>query len=297
MSWDDDYERYRDLDRYRGMRTTPAAAPRGRAHGGREASREERAAARYRSYSPQRSLWKRVALLMGALLVLAGAGAIIGHVTMHPLSQHHRQSSGVPAADAAPVLLPVDPYDQRDHYPTGCEIASLYMLLSYYGVNTSMEELANAIPKEPLPYVSGGVEYGGNPDRGFVGDPTDVHSFGVFQAPIAQTANGFRKGAEAKEGASMGDIYRCLDKGNPVIAWISSRDDGTIEHYRNAWIDCDTGERILWPSYEHAVLVCGYDEGIIWACDPLEGKLVSINASTFEKAFDDMNGRIVWYDA
>ena len=272
----DDIRRYRDLDRYRSVHTAPSVPPqRGRKRG--------KAAL--------------ICTIMIMTLALTGVGVLAGHMAEQQLSQHPRQSSGVPAADAAPVLLAVSPYDQRDHYPTGCEIASLYMLLSYYGVDTSMEELVDAIPKEPLPYVSDGVEFGGNPDRGFVGNPTDAHSFGVFQTPIAQTANGFRKGAEAREGASMDDIYRCLEQGDPVIAWISSRDDGSIEYYRNTWIDCNTGERILWPSYEHAVLVCGYDEGIIWACDPLEGKLVPIDASTFEKAFDDLNGRIVWYDA
>ena len=45
------------------------------------------------------------------------------------------------------VMLSVMEYRQHPDYPTGCESAALYILLKYYNVNVTMEEIVNALPK------------------------------------------------------------------------------------------------------------------------------------------------------
>jgi len=58
-------------------------------------------------------------------------------------------------------IAKINQYSQG--YPTGCESAALTILLKYYGVNVSMSDVVNKLPKGKLPYYENGVKYGGNP--------------------------------------------------------------------------------------------------------------------------------------
>ena len=49
------------------------------------------------------------------------------------------------------TFLAVSEYCQHPDYPTGCESAALYILLKYYNVNVTMEQIVNKLPKGPLP--------------------------------------------------------------------------------------------------------------------------------------------------
>ncbi|MBQ6586129.1 MAG: C39 family peptidase [Coriobacteriales bacterium] len=195
-------------------------------------------------------------------------------------------------AQSDAVQIDVAAYDQTANgYPTGCESASLYMLLQYYGVDVSMWEIVSDLPREPGP--SGGV--GGNPERAFIGDPTKTSGYGVFEKPIADLANGYLDGASSLVGAVMEDIYWCLDQGEPLIAWISMRTDGYIRWGYPTWTDYKTGESVPWPYNEHAVVVSGYEPGAIRVTDPLWGSTHSWSLDGFQAGFSSMGGRIVWY--
>lgn len=157
------------------------------------------------------------------------------------------------------IYLDVIDYNQHPDYPTGCESASLYILLQYYGVDVTMEEIVEALPKGPTPYEVDGVLYGANPEREFVGDPRDLSSYGVFNEPIRETAEQFKSGAIAKSGATLEDIKEIIANGNPVEAWYTTNIEGGIQ-YRREWIDYETGETVRWPAYEHAVVIYGFDD-------------------------------------
>lgn len=191
--------------------------------------------------------------------------------------------------------LDVAAYNQHPDYPTGCESASLYMLLNYYNINASMEEIVEGLPKGPTPYEKDGGVYGANPEKEFVGDPKDSNSYGVFNEPIKEVADTFKSGAIAKTGATIDDVKAIIDSGNPVIAWNTTNLEKVIE-YREEWLDYETGEIIKWPSYEHAVLVYGYDTNNIFYNDPNTGSSCSLRNGDFLNAFDKLGGRIVYYN-
>lgn len=192
------------------------------------------------------------------------------------------------------VSLPVIEFNQHPDYPTGCESAALYMLLQYYQTDVTMAQIVSVLPKGPMPYAKNGVTYGANPEREFVGDPRNASSYGVFNRPIATTANVFRNGAVTKTGASLTEVLSILNTGNPVIAWYTTNPDTGIT-YRRQWYDYETGELIRWPGGEHAVVICGHDETNITYRDPNTGGTRTMAQSKFQQVFDELGGRIVYY--
>ncbi|MCD8036721.1 MAG: C39 family peptidase [Clostridiales bacterium] len=193
------------------------------------------------------------------------------------------------------VFLRVAEYNQYPDYPTGCESASLYMLLQYYDVDVTMEEIVEELPKGPLPYEADGQLYGANPEKEFVGDPKDANSYGVFNEPIRETAEVFKSGAISKTSATIEDIEKIIKSGNPVIAWYTTNLESGIE-YRREWLDYETGETVRWPSYEHAVVIYGISDDNIFYNDPNTGTGNSMSRDVFKISFEEMGGRIVYYD-
>ena len=192
------------------------------------------------------------------------------------------------------VMLDVIEFCQYPEYPTGCESVSLYMLLDYYGVDVTVDNIYDLLPMGAQPYVDEeGVRHGANPEREFVGDPRSENSYGVFNDPIADVAQQFKPDVRAERGTSVDRIKEILDTGNPVLAWYVSAPMRDIM-YRWKWID-ELGETVSWPGGEHAVVVCGYDEDSLTYRDPNAGTTVCIDYATFEKSFTELGGRIVYY--
>ena len=193
------------------------------------------------------------------------------------------------------VRLDVMEFCQYSDYPTGCESVSLYMLLSYYGADVTVDRIIELMPMGAQPYddVENGVRYGGNPEREFVGDPRKEISYGVFNGPVAQVAEQIMPGVKTKTGATVEEIKAILDTGNPVMAWYVSAPMRPIM-YRWSWLD-DRGETVWWPGGEHAVVICAYDETSLTYRDPNSGTTVEIDYDTFGKGFSEMGGRIIYY--
>lgn len=192
------------------------------------------------------------------------------------------------------ALLDVPIVSQYPDYPTGCESISLYMVLKYYGVDVTPEEIVDALPKGSIPYQKDGKTYGANPEREFVGDPRNSHSYGVYNQPICDTANKFRKGAITKTDATIEDIIQIIDTGSPVIIWYTTQDAIGVKQ-GNTWLDEKTGELITWQSYEHAVVAVGYKLNDLIINDPNTGTQRTLRFGTIMNAFDRLGGKIVYY--
>ena len=200
------------------------------------------------------------------------------------------------SAEENSVMLDVMEFCQYPDYPTGCESVSLYMLLKYYDVDVTVENIYDLLPMGAQPYDDeNGVRHGANPEREFVGDPRSEYSYGVFNEPIAKVAEQFMPGVKTEKGATVDDIKAILDTGNPVLTWYVSAPMRDIM-YRWAWLD-ENGELVHWPGGEHAVVVCGYDDTSLTYRDPNAGTTVIIDYDTFAKSFSELGGRIVYYAA
>ncbi len=200
-----------------------------------------------------------------------------------------------PSSDVS-VHLNVMEYNQHPSYPTGCESAALYMLLKYYDVNVTMEQIVQALPKGPLPYYSSGTLYGANPETEFVGDPHSSYSYGVFNEPLAKTAAKFKSGVKTKKDSSIDEIIALLKTGKPVVAWYTTTPGKDI-YYNDSWYDYKTGKLIRWPAGEHAVVVCGFNiaSKTLTYRDPNTGGSRTVSFGTFESVFKELGSRILYY--
>ena len=94
----------------------------------------------------------------------------------------------VSSTDKKQVLLDVPLENQLEEpaLENGCEVTSLSMLLSYYGYQTSKNQLAKQLNYVPV-FNADGTH--GDPNEGFVGDITGGDwAMGVYVPPIASLA-------------------------------------------------------------------------------------------------------------
>lgn len=196
-----------------------------------------------------------------------------------------------------PIMFAVPVYCQNPDYPNGCESAALYMLLQFYGVDATMEDIVNTLPQGPVPYMENGIRYGANPEREFVGDPRRGNSYGVYNEPIRDVADHFKPGAKTKVGASIDDISAILKTGNPVIVWYTIHWDSDEMKYCTEWYDYETDEIVRYPAYEHAVVITGCDDSNFFYNDSNLGSTVGVGKDFFETVFNELGGRIVYYES
>lgn len=110
-------------------------------------------------------------------------------------------------------------FHQYPKYPNGCESVALYNLLRYYNVNVTIDEIVNTLKKGEKVHFEHNVLYGGNPEIEFVGDPRDIHGYGVFQKPIIDVANQYKKGIIDYTGHSFDEVLELVKKKIPVQIW------------------------------------------------------------------------------
>lgn len=184
-------------------------------------------------------------------------------------------------------------YSQFPNYPTGCESASLYILLKYYDVDVTMDQIVDSIKKGSLPYKIEDEIYGGNPEEEFVGDPRDDESYGVYNKPIAEVAEKFKPGVQNVEGLELEQVLELVSQNRPVMVWTTI---GNLpSRISSIWIYRPTGEKIYWKENEHAVVIIGYNNKQIIVSDPYNGKITRYYRETFKQNYNYMGKKAVYY--
>lgn len=182
--------------------------------------------------------------------------------------------------------------NQHPNYPTGCESVALYILLRYYNVNVSIDDIISSIPKGELPHLTDGKFYGANPEKEFVGNPLTDYSYGIFNNPIKDVANMFKSGASTKTGMDFNEVLKLIDEDRPVIVWATIN---MIPSYISSkWTDED-GNLIEWKANEHALVVIGYNEDNIIVSDPYTGSIRYYEKDVFIDRYNYLGKRAVWY--
>ena len=142
-------------------------------------------------------------------------------------------------------------FNRQDHN-LSCEIATLVMALSYYGVNVSEQPLIDAIGIDGPLHKEGDVW--GNPNVAFVGD-IDGHQistgYGVYWEPIARASNAYRP-SYSFSGWTVQQVTEQVAKGNPVIIWGTAGSGARVD-----WKTAD-GDNVVAIMGEHTNLVIGF---------------------------------------
>ena len=176
------------------------------------------------------------------------------------------------------VLLDVPYVNQCPKYPTGCEAASATMMLKYYGISITLDEMIEAIPRENL-YTENGRTYGPSIYEKFVGDPRKTYTsstpgYGAFAPVVTKAINSVleNKGSNLKASnitdTSVDDLLTYVAEGKPVIVWATYR-MGTPQT-ENVWYikDEDGDYRFSYPRGTHVMVLCGFTSDYVYLADP-----------------------------
>lgn len=194
------------------------------------------------------------------------------------------------------AMLDVPVVEQLPELPAGCEITSLTMLLTYYGVNKSKMELVAEMPRDNTPATlnaDGSIGYWGNPNTGFVGDVTrKLRGFGIYHAGLFPLLKNYVPTAIDVTGEAF-DLYeQQVASGIPVIVWT------TIDYNQPyKWVTWDTPIGPIQTTYsEHAVVLVGFDETNVYLNDPLSGKKqLKVNKAQFVDSWTAMGKQGLTY--
>ena len=171
------------------------------------------------------------------------------------------------------VSITVPYIDQTQDWPTGCESVSAVMLLQYLGIPISVAEFVEYLPKYELKQY-GEILVGADPNRHFIGSPSDPDSFGCYAPVICETLNQiftekslpFR--AENVSGQSTKELLeQYIDRQMPVIYWATiDLKESTVGPSWTLYVP--DGEIFTWRSNEHCMLLTGYTDHTLYFNDP-----------------------------
>lgn len=183
-------------------------------------------------------------------------------------------------------------FNQNPNYPTGCESVSLYILLRYYGVNISVDDIISNLKKGDLPHFENGKFYGANPEEEFVGNPLSSHAYGVYNYPIRDVASLYKDGVKTETGLDFDEVLKLIDEDRPVIVWATIN---MIEPYiSSTWLDKNNNE-VNWIANEHALVVIGYNKDNIIVSDSYTGSIRYYDKDLFISRYNYLGKRAVWY--
>ncbi|OME78728.1 hypothetical protein BK120_23640 [Paenibacillus sp. FSL A5-0031] len=190
------------------------------------------------------------------------------------------------------VLMNVNTLMQKPELPNGCEIVSLTAVLNYYGYKVTKTEMSDTyLPKESFA-VNENKLYGPDPYKAYGGNPRNLNgAFFSYSPPIVEAAKlyfdavGGRNSIADISGSSKEQIIEYLNKGIPVVVWITL--DLSKPQINAGWYLNDSGEYFPAPVNLHVVVLNGYEENLVHVMNPLEGQ-VTYNADTFFKSYDEI---------
>lgn len=169
---------------------------------------------------------------------------------------------------------------QRDaNFKTGCELVSAAMLLQYYGIQIRPEEFYQTYMQKGNVWFQNGVMYGDDPDKVFVGNPTELSGYGCYAGAIVEAMNQVLQGERYSVNVTGSDleelVERYVAKGNPIIIWATM--NMTEGNAGKSWIitgeDGNTRE-FQWVSGEHCLVLVGEDDQYYYFNDPSRTQVV-----------------------
>lgn len=179
--------------------------------------------------------------------------------------------------------------------PTGCELFSALMVLNYYDVGATIEDVIEKTKSE-YPEKIGEKVCAPKPTEAFIGAPDDKTSFGCYPPVVVDMMSKLlpesltavdTTGMELKE---LAETYLPLER--PILVWATIDME---ESYRKiGWYlkDADgnpTDEWYFWNAPEHCLVLIGYNENYYFFNDPLsEGSPTPFERKLVEQRFGEL---------
>ena len=180
------------------------------------------------------------------------------------------------------AMLDTEELYQNPELPTGCESVALTSALRTLGFNLEKTEFADE-------YLS----YGDDVMWYYVGDPAEFDGAGIYPPGLTNCANDYLTAKKSTYtayntmGTEFENLYKLIDKGYPVLLWITM--DYDLPVLSDVAFDYN-GKYYYWYELEHCVMMCGYDldEGTVTVNDPLEG-IITVDAEELKAIYDEVD--------
>lgn len=178
---------------------------------------------------------------------------------------------------------------KENNYKTGCELVSGAMLMQYYGIDCTPQQLYQEIAKVPAPVGADGIGY--SPQAYFIGQPEQIDGYGCYAIPLMNAMNVLLQQEEWNavniSGTDLEDIVNTyLEKDVPIVIWATIRMSEPKEG--NHWT-LEDGSRFQWIAGEHCLVLVGVDEHYYYFNDPdCEGEVVGYERSVVEQRYEQL---------
>ena len=201
-------------------------------------------------------------------------------------------SSSVLPDSAVSVLLDVPFINQNSEFPTGCEAVSTVMVLNYFGIDiTAQKFIDECLEKSENFFYSDGELHGPNPNEVFVGNPYSDSGYGCYSGAIINALNYVEISSAKKiNGMDLSELCKFTEEGYPVIMWASM--DMKPTYKTDSWI-LDDGDRFVWTSNEHCLVLVGYTDIYYIFNDPLVGKNVYYEKETVNLRYKELGQQAI----
>lgn len=160
------------------------------------------------------------------------------------------RATAAPAGKSVKLRVPV----LAQQHSLTCEAAAARMVAAYLGKPVTEAWLQAQLGNDDNPHKG----FRGNVDAAFGG----TVNYGVYAEPVAKALRALGLNADARYGVGYADLRAALDRGQPVIVWLS-------QFAAPGYYDQPGGFRLV-PG-EHVYVVVGYRDQGYWVNDPLNG--------------------------
>lgn len=181
--------------------------------------------------------------------------------------------------------------NQMPNLPNGCEVTSLSMLMNYYGIKVSKNELAETI--QHVDSFTDGGKYRGNPHQGFVGHMTIANAgWCVYNEPLYNVARKYTSHIENITGSDFLSLLKLVSTGHPVMI-ITTTTFNKVNNMQT-W-DTNTGKVNVTPS-SHACVITGYSKPkkVVYVNNPYGYKNQPVNWKNLQASYNQQ-GRQALY--
>lgn len=181
--------------------------------------------------------------------------------------------------------------NQMPDLPNGCEVTSLSMLMNYYGIKVSKNELAETI--QHVDSFTDGGKYRGNPHQGFVGHMTIANAgWCVYNEPLYNVARKYTSHIENITGSDFLSLLKLVSTGHPVMI-ITTTTFNKVNNMQT-W-DTNTGKVNVTPS-SHACVITGYSKPkkVVYVNNPYGYKNQPVNWKNLQASYNQ-RGRQALY--
>lgn len=185
----------------------------------------------------------------------------------------------IPKEQAAVILsgLPV----WKQSLPLSCEAAAVSMVTAYWGQLVEESVLIEHLPRHP------------NPHRGFRGNVNGVFGgiddYGVYAEPFVAILE--QSGFQAEAVYAQGDenvLKAELRAGRPVVVWMTNL--ASVQPRLHGEV---AGEEFVLVPQEHAVVVYGFDDTLVYVADPGDGQFRSFTWPDFLRSWGYFDGMML----